>query len=124
MRRDKTRTLVVMKTTARATAAILYASLGLLALGVLAILLAPPPSPSWSLITSTPGAVLTMGTLLSLGVVSAALAALLWSGVRIPLLALRILALSLPVAAVGWNFIAPLFWVVPLFFVWRARAPA
>jgi hypothetical protein len=111
-----------MKTTARATAAAIYALLGLLAFGVLAILLTPPPLPSWSLIMSTPGAALTMGSLLSLGIVSAALAAVLWRGVQLPTLVLGILALSLPVLAIGWNLIAPLFWFAPLFFVWRAVA--
>jgi len=110
-----------MKTGARAIAAILYALLGLLALGALAILLVPAPR-SWSVIVSTPGAALTMGVLLSLGVVSAVLAFVLWRAGRLPVVALRILALSLPVVAVGWNFVAPLFWVVPLLFVWRADA--
>jgi hypothetical protein len=116
MRRGKTRTLVVMKATARAT---LYALLAIFALGVLAILLLPPPS--LATITETPGAALTMGALLSLAIASAALAAVLWRAIPFPTVALRILALSLPVVAVAWNFVAAMFWVAPLFLVWRAR---
>ncbi len=107
-----------MKATARGTAAVLYALLSVLALGVLAILFLPPPS--LSLIAQTPGAALTLGTLLSLGLVSAALGALLWRAAQLPVLALRILALSLPVVAIGWNLVAPVLWMVPLLFVWRA----
>jgi hypothetical protein len=113
-----TSTLVAMNATARATAAALYALLAVLALGVLAILLVPLPP--LSVVAQTPGAALTMGALLSLFIASATLGIVLWRGIRFPVVALRTLALSLPVVAIAWNFFAPMFWVVPLFFIWRA----
>src|SRR5262245_62169914 len=110
-----------MKTSARATAAAIYGLLALLAFGVLGILLTPPPPLSASLVATTPGLGALIGTLLTLGAISAALAVVLWRRVRVPTVTLRILMLSLPVLAVGWNFVVPLFWVVPVFFAWRSQ---
>jgi hypothetical protein len=62
-----------------------------------------------------------MGALLSLFIASGTLGIVLWRGIRFPVVALRTLALSLPVVAIAWNVVAPMFWVVPLFFIWRAR---
>jgi hypothetical protein len=106
------------------TAAALYALLALLALGALLLFLMPPPQVSWSLITSTPGLALLVGTVSSLGIVSAALAAALLRPMKFSATALRTLALALPAVALGWNVLAPLFWLVPVFFVWRATATA
>lgn len=107
-----------MPATAQATAAALYALLAVLAIAVLAILLTPVPS--WTALSSTPGAALTTGALISLAVVSATLGIILWRGIRVPVAVVTTLALSLPVIAVAWNLIAPLLWAAPLFFVWKS----
>jgi hypothetical protein len=113
-----------MKAGARAAATTIYSLLAVLAFGVLAVLLVPPPTPSWSLIASTPDAALLMGSLLALGLVSAALAFVLWRRVQLPVIAVRALMLSLPVVAIGWNVVAPLFWVLPIFFAWHMENTA
>jgi len=64
------------------------------------------------------------GSLLALGLVSVALAFLLWRRIPVPVLALRLLMLSLPIVAFGWNVIAALFWALPIIFAWRTKDTA
>jgi hypothetical protein len=111
-----------MKVTDRTAAITLYLLLALFALGALALFLTAPPEKSWSLITATPGATLLVSTLSALGVVSFGIAALLLRRPPRSALALKILALSLPVVAFGWNLVAPVFWLLPVFFVWRSAS--
>ena len=110
-----------MKVGARAAAATIYGLLAILAFGVFAVLVVVPPRPSWSLIAATPGAALLTGSLLTLGLVSAAVAFFLWRRIQVPVIALRALMLSLPILAIGWNVVAALFWVLPIFFAWRRQ---
>ena len=119
--------LVVMKTANEVTAGVLYLMLAAFALAVLGLLLSPPPPFSWSLLVSTPDALVLSVTLVSLALISRALATiLLWwrpktsLGVR----TLKITALALPIIAFGWNVLAPLFWLVPLAFTWRVAGEA
>jgi len=101
--------------------------LGAFASIVLAMFLMPPPTPSWSLLTSVPGVPLLIAVVASLGVISLCMSALFfWPRSRLKALdrSLKIVAYALPVLALGWNLLAPVFWLLPVFFVWRAQRGA
>jgi hypothetical protein len=108
--------------TDRITAGVLYLMLGGFALAALGLLL---PSPfSWDALSAVPGAKAFFIVLSCLGVVSIGLALIFLvrrdPTAKLPHLPLIVVGVALPVLALGWNFLAPLFWIPPLFFVWRA----
>jgi hypothetical protein len=108
-----------MRMKKRTIAAMLYAVLGFLAFAVLAIFVAPEaPLP---VVASNAGAMLLIGVLASLGAGSVAMIGLLLRGAALPVLVIRLVAVSLPIVAVGWNVVASVFWLLPLYFVWRSE---
>ena len=108
--------------TDRVTVAVLYVMLGGFAFAVLGLLVPWPFS--WAVLSAVPGAKAFLIVLSCLGLGSIGLA--LFFLVRrhptgkLPRLPLMAAGVALPVLALGWNFLAPLFWIPPLFFVWRA----
>jgi hypothetical protein len=108
--------------TDRITAGVLYLMLGGFAFAALGLLLPWPFS--WDALSAVPGAKAFVIVLSCLGVVSIGLALIFLvrrhPTAKLPLLPLIVAGVALPVVALGWNFLAPLFWIPPLFFVWRA----
>ena len=122
-----TTTLVVMKIANPMAAGILYLMLAAFALAVLALFLPPSRSLSWSLLASTPEALVLAVTLVVLALISVALGSVfLWRRPRtsVEVRAVRTAAVALPIIALGWNVLAPLFWLLPLVFAWRAAGEA
>ena len=97
--------------------------LALFAVAILIIMLLPPPPVSWTLLVSVPEMLFLLVTLASLAAVSLGVALVFLRRGRQAYLrgpALKILVLALPVLALSWNLVAPLFWLLPAFFAWRA----
>ena len=108
--------------TDRFAAVILYAMLGGFALIVLAFFVPSPTVTAWAAFRSTPGASVLALVLISLALGSLGMAVLSLRPHKAPKaspLLLKVVAVALPIAALGWNMIAPLFWLMPVFFVWR-----
>ena len=107
----------------RVTAAALYLLLTVLALGALGLLVTPLSSTSWAALTSIPGSKALVIVLATLGLLSLVVACVLVIK-RASLIPLRwpvkTIATALPIVAFGWNFIAPIFWLLPLLFIWRS----
>jgi hypothetical protein len=108
--------------TDRVTAGILYLILGGFALAALALFVPWPFS--WEVLSSVPDAKVLAAVLSGLGVASVALA-LVFLTRRHPISKLPnwpslTVGVALPLLALGWNYLAPLFWILPLIFVWRA----
>jgi len=109
--------------TDRVTAGILYLLLAAFALAVLIIMLMPPPPVSWALLVSVPEMLFLLVTLASLTLLSVAMALVFLR--RRPQVylrgrTLRVLVLALPILALSWNWVASVFWLLPVLFAWRA----
>ena len=107
--------------TDRVTAGILYLMLAAFALAVLIIMLMPPLS--WALLVSVPEMLFLLVTLASLTLLSVAMALVFLR--RTPQVYLRgrplkVLVLALPILALSWNWVASVFWLLPVLFAWRA----
>jgi hypothetical protein len=109
--------------TDRVTAGVLYLILAGFALAVLMILLLTPPPKSWEILVSVPEALFLLVTLASLALGSVAMALIFFR--RRPQVYLRgrvlkALVLALPILALSWAPAASVFWLLPVFFAWRA----
>jgi hypothetical protein len=106
-------------------AGILYMMLAMFALAVLVIMLMPPPPLSWALLVSVPEMLFLVTTLASLTLVSVAMALVFFRRKPQAYLngrPLQVIVLALPLLALSWNWIASLFWILPVFFALRAAS--
>src|SRR5262249_54302599 len=99
-------------------AAVIYVIFSVFCAGVLAIWMLTPPVATLAEKLSPPGATVLFLTIIFLLVSSVVLGVLLLRrGATFPLLAFGGV---LAAAGFSWNLIAGVFWLSPLFFVWRA----
>lgn len=108
----------------RLTAGILYFILAIFAFASVATLLNAMSVSSWDALSVVPGAQPLVLAISTLGFLSAVLGCVLVVKRSSPAplgWAAHSLAAALPALAFCWNLLAPLFWLSPLFFIWRAR---
>ena len=107
----------------RVGAGIIYLMLATFALAVITILVLPPPPFSWDVLVSVPKMLFLLVTLASLTLISAAMALLFFRGEPKGFLRgrkLQALILVLPILALSWGPEAFVYWLLPVFFAWRA----